>query len=149
MEDLTLDRVAKNLTGLMPEFKMLFKPIEKFSKNLSSPLQVHAMFMLHKKKICTMTELSNCINVSKQQLTPIIDKLISNGYVDRHHDENDRRTVKISLTIEGHAYLKTLKANIHEMTKEQLSNLSNEDLITLDKALNDVYNILHKMRSRI
>ncbi len=58
---------------------------------------MHALEILHDLKKCTMTELSNQMDISKQQATPIIDKLAKMGYVIREHDDNDRRIVNIML----------------------------------------------------
>ena len=33
------------------------------------------------------------LSISKPNMTPIIDKLVKEGYVDRYYDDNDRRVI--------------------------------------------------------
>ena len=48
-----------------------------------------------------MGELSNALYVPFSRATRIIDALVSDGYVKRMNDPDDRRIVRVALTPEG------------------------------------------------
>ncbi|MFA6169527.1 MAG: MarR family transcriptional regulator [Candidatus Margulisiibacteriota bacterium] len=50
---------------------------------------------------CKMSDISNALGVTMANVTSMVDRLIRDGYVERHEDPADRRIVRISLTKEG------------------------------------------------
>lgn len=52
-----------------------------------------------------MGSLAKKIAVSKQQMTPIIDRLASEGLIERQACPTDRRIINITLTAKGDQYL--------------------------------------------
>jgi hypothetical protein len=48
-----------------------------------SPMQMHVLHTMLDRDTFTMTELAGEVLISKQQLTPIVDKLVSSGLVRR------------------------------------------------------------------
>jgi DNA-binding MarR family transcriptional regulator len=141
-----LNKIAKKLSDLMPLFsRKLFRPLEQLTKNITSPLQMHAITILREKELFSMTELSNEMNISKQQMTPIIDKLIDSGFVQREHDDIDRRSIKISLTSIGIDFLDDISKEMTSFMKSQIEGLDEDDLHSLNHALDDLYRIIKKI----
>lgn len=93
-----------------------------------------------------MTELSQQMNMCKQQMTPLIDKLIDNGFVNREHDSADRRSLRISLTSEGADLLKNIQQNVLEILTQKVECLDQKDLESLHTALDDFYRIFKKIQ---
>lgn len=52
------------------------------------------------------------MNITKQQLTKLVDLMEGQGYVVRSHDENNRRQIRLSITPEGVNYFGELKSMI-------------------------------------
>lgn len=50
---------------------------------------------------CKMSDISNALGVTMANVTSMADRLIRDGYLERHEDPVDRRIVRISLTKEG------------------------------------------------
>lgn len=50
----------------------------------------------------TVTCLADTMNTTKSNVTAMVDRLIAEGLVTRNHSQEDRRTVVIALTDEGH-----------------------------------------------
>jgi DNA-binding MarR family transcriptional regulator len=48
-----------------------------------------------------MTELADHLLISRASTTRIVDRLVQRGWVDRRHDDEDRRRVFVGLTHEG------------------------------------------------
>lgn len=146
MKETEVNEIAEKLTDLMPNFfSKLIKPINRQAKNFMSPIQMHAMEAIYSLNKCTMTELSNELKISKQQTTPIVDKLIKAGFVIREHDDIDRRTVNITLTPSGEGVMMDFKEEIFSTMKEKIKNLDDDDLICLENALNDFFKVIHKI----
>lgn len=68
--------------------------------------------------------------------TRLMDKLCSKKYIERCPSEHDRRVVKIAITKEGEAFLKSIP---NDFNKELLQNLTDEEARQLS-------NLLDKMR---
>lgn len=141
-----IDAITIELSELLPLFQQkLTKPFEQLAKGKMSLMQFHVLFKLEKKGDLSMTQISNELLTSKQQMTPIIDKLIEYGFVERKHDEIDRRVIKITLLSSGKQFLEKQKMDIFDMLKDKMQNLSDNDLSTLYKALLEVRKIINKL----
>lgn len=60
----------------------------------------------------TMTACAKQMNITKQQLTKLVDLMEGQGYVFRSHDENNRRQIRISISPAGEEYLGELNSMI-------------------------------------
>lgn len=137
--------VAEMIFHLMPLLdKKFVRPLEQQFKVVLSPLQVYVLAFLKEKK-ATMTELSEEMLVSKQQMTPIIDKLVSQGFVQREYDSNDRRIVQISITSTGLNMMESLKEKTMTILLEKLSHLNDEDVQRLIIATTELRQVVGKI----
>jgi len=146
MKENDIDKTAIELAELLPLLqKKLIKPFEQLSKSKLSPMKFYVLFILEDKDNLSMTELSNELSISKQQMTPVVDKLIENGFVIRQNSEMDRRMIKISLTSSGKKFIEELKMGIFDMLKNKLYGLNVDDLNNLYKAFNEIRKIVNKL----
>ena len=87
-----------------------------------------------------MSELAESLEISRPAATGLIDRLISQGLVRRENLEDDRRTIKVSITPKG----KKIVTNIWEQKRRTLikvfSQLSARDrkqhLLILERVVN-------------
>lgn len=146
MQEVDISEVAKELSHLLPIFhKKFIRPFEHQAKNFMSPMLMHTIMILANGGMFSMTELSSEMQVSKQQMTSIIDKLIENKFVYREHDENDRRSIKIGLTSSGLDFCNNIHKNIINDIKSKIEHLNKDDLLSLHNALSDLYKIIYKI----
>ena len=146
MKEKNIDAVTMELSKILPLFQQkLIKPFEQIAKSKISPMQFYVMFTLKKKGDLAMTQLSNELLTSKQQMTPVIDKLIEFGFVERKHDEIDRRIVKITLSSSGKLFLEKQKMEMFDMLKTKIQSLGDDDLSTLHKAFLEIRRVLDKL----
>ena len=141
-----IDKAAMELSELLPILQQkLIKPFEQLSKSKIGPMQFHLLFILEEKGNLSMTELSKELLISKQQMTPLVDKLIKLGFVLRKYNKVDRRVINISLSSSGKKYIEKMKTGIYDMMKTKFHNLSDNDLSKLYKAFVQIKNIVNKL----
>ena len=138
--------IAGKLSDLLPLFiRKLMRPFELKTRDLTSPLQMYVMLILSEKEMSTLTELADEMNMSKQQMTPIINKLHDNGFVQREQDNIDRRSVNLRLTSAGVDLLGNRCQEVNLLMKRKIEGLDKDDLQTLGHALDDLFRIIHKI----
>ena len=141
MPDKIIEQLANDLFHLMPMFKNnLIKPLEKTAKTLS-PMQIHILLYLKGKEPISMSELAAGLNILKQQMTHLTDKLEENNLIVRIHDKKDRRSVKVS----GIDYLNDFRKEALDMIMSKLEQLSAEDIDELHGAMHSIYKIMKKL----
>jgi DNA-binding MarR family transcriptional regulator len=146
MKEKNTDVIALEFSKLLPIFQQkLIKPFEQLAKSRVSPMQFHVMFILEEKGDLSMSLLSHELLTSKQQMTPIIDKLIKYGFVEREHDKTDRRVVKITLSSSGRQFLDKQRLEIFDMLKSKIQNLESEDLSALYRAFLEIRRVINKL----
>lgn len=146
MDQQQIFELAQQLSNLIPIFhRRLMTPLGAQLKTCLSLLQCYTLIILNDEGDKTMSELSTKMVTSKQQMTPIVDKLVTAGYVRRQHDDNDRRNVKIIITPAGIDFVENHKKDIVNKIQQKIANLSNDNLLTMQKSLSDLYTILNKL----
>ena len=109
------------------------------------PSHIKMLFFLKKSGEKTMGDLAKLMEVSKPNVTPIVDRLMADGLVARKEGEKDRRKLLVFITKEGEAFIHEL----HEKAKAQmglvLEILSKEDLQKLHEAALNLTEILRKL----
>lgn len=88
----------------------------------------------------TMGKISEIIGKDKSTVTPLIDKLLSLGYIQKEKDKKDRRITYIVLTEKGKQLENTFSGISHEVYKTAYKNFSQEEkeeFLTLLKKLNN------------
>jgi DNA-binding MarR family transcriptional regulator len=71
-------------------------------------------------------------------ITRLLDRMETHGWITRQREKEDRRVVKTRITEEGLAVLKKLDQPVRELHKGQFSHMSASQLKTLAKLLEEV-----------
>lgn len=147
MNNNELHDISDNLLNLLFQIhNRLFNPSEMVKGVSIPPSHVKVIFYLSQKKSMSVSDVAKCLDISKPNMTPIIDKLISNGLVNRYTDPNDRRKLNIELTEKAHNLLKNKKREIKNNLFNKISTLNDEDLYKLDASIREMYDILIKLK---
>ena len=80
----------------------------------------------------TVTCLAGVMNTTKSNVTAMVDRLIADGLVTRQHSADDRRTVLIALTGEGHRRYTAGVEVVQVLHLELLGLFSTEEKQLLD-----------------
>lgn len=93
----------------------------------------------------TMSELGQRIQMSKQQLTKIVNRLEEHGFVRRIHDPSNRRIVKLQVTEEALDYIECFLHQKAECFREIIENMDEKDQADFKQAIDILTRILAKL----
>ncbi|MBO1264961.1 MarR family transcriptional regulator [Proteiniclasticum sp. SCR006] len=138
---------GENILGMTILMHSKFVNFHTISKTCEVPQSyVRVLFILKKFREMTMSEMAKIMVISKPNLTPVIDRLILDGYVERKPGPKDRRKLVISLTDAGRAYLEEVEQKVKGHTADKLESLSEEDLTDLKNASQKIIEIIRKLK---
>lgn len=146
MESIDLNRVSKKLFKLITGFqKKAFNQDELIKCFPLPPSNVKVMFYLIHNGSDTVSNIGKTLNISKPNMTPIIDKLFNDGFVRRFEDPKDRRKIRIEITEKGHNFLHEKRKQLLNNFSDKISVLPSEDIIKLEESLNTLNSIISKL----
>ena len=91
-----IDSVARNLFLALPIFRKRLLHMDVIQREFNIPLShVQVMAMLFDNGSMNVSEISRKLGIAKPNITPLIDRLIAEGYVERRRDEKDRRNLRV------------------------------------------------------
>ncbi len=141
-----LNQIADNILSIFPMLtKNVLKKDEFTEKYGLSPRFIHILHILDDFGPMSISEISKRLSILAPNMTPLIDKLISEGYVKRSQDESDRRVSIIEITQKGKelTYLHTQWVN-HNL-KKHLQKLSDDEIEELWYVLKRLKKLVMKM----
>ena len=97
----------------------------------------HAMMRLNQPYLTapTMSELASELEITKQQLTKLVNDLEEKQLVERQHDHRNRRQVYLTITPTGVRIVQQLKEAMLSCTMAGLSGFTREELSEMDDCL--------------
>jgi DNA-binding MarR family transcriptional regulator len=146
-----LEKVAIDLLSIPP---LIFREIRrKLIKTALAdihvditPLHFEILRLLEKEGRLHVAEIGEKLHVAKAQMTHLIDKLADLNMIERKTDIADRRSVNITLTGQGRAFLEEHKDRLVHTAMETMSRLTDEELEDLANTLNKLRDLLSKLQ---
>lgn len=83
----------------------------------------------------TVQEILDGMVQKSSNITRIVDKLISKGYVERKERPDNRRKMDITMTAKGAEGLKLLEEKVYEMYEPMVDNLTTDELQQLQELI--------------
>ena len=96
----------------------------------------------------SISEIGRMIYISKPNMTPLIDKLVKEGMVKRIRSNIDRRIINIEITNEGKKFLLEARNAVEQNIKENLSNLDEGEIETLNESLENIKKLVLKINHK-
>jgi DNA-binding MarR family transcriptional regulator len=93
----------------------------------------------------SQSELADLLEVEKATAGRLIDRLESNGWVERRADENDRRINRIYMTKHGQSVHDTIRPIAEGMMEDELSGLTISERKQLTELMMNVKDRLQEM----
>lgn len=147
MDEKNLGKLSHDFFVLIMQLhKDVVKP-EEFMKGLPiPPSHGKVIFYLAQKGPSSVSNIAKDLCISKPNMTPIIDKLLEAGYVNRYEDPNDRRVLRIEVTAKAHEAFKMKREVAMDLLKLKLSTLNDEDLKSLDLVMSEFSRIISNLK---
>ena len=103
---------------------------------------VQVLTMLGDVGAMSVSEISKRLGIAKPNITPLIDRLIADGFVERRRDVRDRRVVNIVLLPAGEEKLALIRETIVRQVMRWTGTISEKDFFELEHALQVIANVL-------
>lgn len=95
----------------------------------------------------TMSELADRLQITKQQLSKLINDLEDKGLVNRIHDTANRRRVYIQLSEHGFQAIEDLRQDMLQSTASAMQAYSSEELTDMDYCLCRLAELMEKFQA--
>ena len=141
-----VERIAQGIFQAQPLMKKRLAKLSAIQSDQGIPLShVQVLAMLEEMGSMSVSEISKRFGIAKPNITPLVDRLVNAGLVDRVRSETDRRVVNIVILEEGRSRLRQIQNALNEHVVSWQSVLSDEEFARLDRALTDIVEILGKI----
>lgn len=132
--DTRYEQISANLFDLMVILhKKIFNPLE-ISKAVDlTPAQFSVLFYLIRNENCSVSEVARYLRISKPNMTPLLDRLIDLGYIQRTRDMKDRRVIRLRLTERGKSFYDSMKEANLKIVRDIFQNYDNQELEMLQR----------------
>lgn len=142
------DDIADNLLSLFPLFqrKVLGSLLPEGSHVQLTPAAMHVMLLMNDLKLASVSDLSTQLEISRPNLTPLIDKLVNRKLLLRYNSELDRRVVLLKITASGEELCLLFKNSLLKRVKERLMSLGESDIEQLNLHLLGLKEVLYKFQ---
>ena len=124
--------------------KINYKVTEELKNiGLTVPQITAIKFIAHRKKV-TVSELSEEMNITKATVSGILNRLENMNIIKRIRSKEDKRIVYIVFSDEGLSLAKDIKHIMNNCFENIFSNVSKEDLISIDNNLSSLLKVVEK-----
>lgn len=96
-------------------------------------LQASALDFIIENPNAIVSDLIAPLHISKSSATQLVERLVKAGFVERVHDTEDRRIVRLCITESGKKEATLLKQKLMEKMQKIFSKLPAEDLRELTR----------------
>ena len=121
--------------------------LKSFMKVGNMPLtQYHILSLLSENTNMRMGEISQKMAISRPNLTPLVDKLVALGFVQRISDDNARRVTYVSITEKGRNALDDERRLISESVAKFTETLTEDERSRLADALDTITEITARLQ---
>lgn len=93
--------------------------------------QFHMLALIARNNSCNVSYLSDKLEVKPSAITVMADRLVQSGYIERRHDEQDRRAVLLSVTELGAEVYKEAGNRSRKVLRTYFSDLTQHELEVL------------------
>ena len=137
-----IDKLAQNMFHALPLLKKRLLHMDLVQSEHGIPLShVQVLAMLQDAGTMSVSEISRRLGIAKPNITPLVDRLLESGLVDRQRDQHDRRVVNIVILPAGSEQLAAIRQTIAGQVQRQVESLSVSEFKELYDALESITHI--------
>ncbi|WP_214881238.1 MULTISPECIES: MarR family transcriptional regulator [unclassified Exiguobacterium] len=105
----------------------------------------HLLMLIEDEGAVTNGRISETLSIAPPNVTPLITKLLNEGYITRVPDERDRRVIWNQLTEKGARILLERRDSFRTLFEERLAFLNEDETDRLIESLKTLTEIVEKM----
>lgn len=145
MSTLDLNNVSNNLYMLLLSLnRHIFNPTELMKRFNIPHSHMKVLFYVIHNGASSISGMAKDLCISKPNMTPVLDKLVEEGFITRYYDPNDRRVVRIEATDKASDFLKQAEEYTKLMIEEKITTLSDEEISTLSSSAENLLTLMNK-----
>lgn len=140
-----LEEVADDI---MDSFPIFFRRVSRGETHPGSKKFDPSRFVLRavqKHGPVRMSEIGKHMGISKPYMTLLVNRLISEGLVERVPDTDDRRVVNVIITDAGRDAIREFTRHVRETVIKNLSSLDSGDISSLHESMKRIRSITSKL----
>jgi DNA-binding MarR family transcriptional regulator len=103
-----------------------------------SPSELRALFWVAEKGSVTPKDVATHMEMTTGGITAIANRLVDSGLLTRLAHPNDRRSLYLELTPEGHDIMRVIHTDFRAMIADSTTSLSAKELDEFESALSRV-----------
>ena len=136
------DRINDIIPIMIREFARY--QVNELSKGKITLPQFLILDFLEKSGEAKMSGLANFMAVSTAAMTGTVDRLVRYGYVTRELEPEDRRVIKIKITLKGRELVKKINSQRRQMIIDIFGKISEADRSDYLRVLTKIEEILSR-----
>lgn len=138
-----VDVLMRNLLRVIPVLRKRLPRFEDMQRPHQIPLShVQVLHAISCDGPMSMTALSERLDIAKPNISPIIERMVSKGFVTRKKSELDRRIIMIDLTRQGAILLSAIEGSFYVNVGKWALRFSESELSELNDNLETFVRIL-------
>ncbi len=138
--------VSESIFRVSPLLKRQIGHMPVFQSDDGLPQSLYQVLsLLNERESMSVSEISRYFGIAKPNITPLVDRLVGDGLVERVRSTSDRRVVFIRIMPEGRSRLKRIQTQLAEHISVWREKLGEEDFQRLAVDLNDICSILDRL----
>ena len=138
--------IAENIFQVIPLLRKKLAHISAFQSKQGLPLShFQVLSLLEERGSMSVSEISEYFDIAKPNITPLVDRLVNAGLVDRVRSTADRRVVFIVILDEGRERLKAIREMLAANVEEWKNTLSDDEFSQLAESMSNVVACLKKI----
>ncbi|MEH6907787.1 winged helix DNA-binding protein [Neobacillus drentensis] len=140
-----MSEISKEYIELIPNLFKNFQRLNQKSTHLTHLQNQILEFLFMNQHPLTIKQISETLNVPKQQMTDLIKRLMDQGFITKSQNRVDKRSFVIELTEQGKSSQQEKWTKIYQNFVDDLTKLNREEQLDLHYALHKVNYLLKKM----
>ncbi len=133
-----VESVAANLVELLPLFPKRLIRLDALVREHEMPFSHIQILVLLAEGAMAIGTLSDKLSIAKPNITPLVDSLREQHYVERVRDARDRRIVNVCITDSGLEKLQAIQRSVAKQVAEWPGLFSRSEVKAFKGALSGV-----------
>ena len=134
--------LATNLVEALPLFPKRMVRMDAIVRAHGMPFSHIQILVMLRNGPASIGELSSKLCIAKPNITPLVDSLRDQGFVERVRDERDRRIVNVRMLPAGHEKLDEIQRSIADQVMLWPGEFSRSEMKELNGALASLIRIV-------